>query len=157
MKFDTIIFNPPYLPQEDNTRDITIEGGKKGYEIIAKFLERLPDFMEDDGICLLVFSSHTKKEVVENLITQQLLEFEITANQKLFFEELFVYKIKKTEALKAVCKKGFTQLKYFAHGKRGIIHTALFMEKKAAIKTKKEDSEAIGRIENEGKWLKKLN
>src|SRR3989338_7967706 len=37
-KFDTIIFNPPYLPQELKLKDLTIEGGKKGYEVIEKFL-----------------------------------------------------------------------------------------------------------------------
>ena len=30
-KFDTIIFNPPYLPQELKIKDLTIKGGKKGY------------------------------------------------------------------------------------------------------------------------------
>ncbi len=157
MKFDIILFNPPYLPQEKAERNIALEGGKKGYEIIAKFLERLPDFLDDDGICLLVFSSHTKKDVVDNLIVQQLLEFEAIALEKMFFEQLFVYKIKKSDALKELCSKGFSHLKYLAHGKRGIIHTAIFNKKKVAVKTKKKESEAVNRIENEAKWLRKLN
>ncbi|MDP2749516.1 MAG: methyltransferase [Nanoarchaeota archaeon] len=168
MQFDTILFNPPYLPQENNNRDISIEGGKKGYEIIQKFLERLAEFLKDEGICLLVFSSHTKRDVVDNIITQQLFEFEQIAIEKMFFEELYVYKIKKTDELKQIIDAGFTNIKYFAHGKRGIIHTALYkakakqgsspsVEKKVAIKTKKKESEAIGRIENEAAWLKKLN
>ena len=37
-KFDLIIFNPPYLPQELKLKDLTIEGGKKGYEVIQNFL-----------------------------------------------------------------------------------------------------------------------
>ena len=28
-KFDTIIFNPPYLPNELKVKDLTLEGGKK--------------------------------------------------------------------------------------------------------------------------------
>ena len=31
--FDTIIFNPPYLPQEGKKREPTIEGGKRGFEV----------------------------------------------------------------------------------------------------------------------------
>ena len=34
-KFGTVIFNPPYLPQDWGSRDATIYGGKKGYEIIG--------------------------------------------------------------------------------------------------------------------------
>ena len=29
-KFDTIIFNPPYLPEDVKLKDITVAGGKKG-------------------------------------------------------------------------------------------------------------------------------
>ena len=39
-KFNTIIFNPPYLP-EDEFKDKSLDGGKKGYEIIEKFLNKV--------------------------------------------------------------------------------------------------------------------
>jgi len=51
----------------------------------------------------------------------------------------------------------FTNKKYFTSGKRGIIYTALYGKKKIAIKKKKPDSEAVGRIANEGKWMAILN
>ena len=35
-KFDTIIFNPPYLPEDVALKDITVEGGKKGYEMLER-------------------------------------------------------------------------------------------------------------------------
>ena len=66
-KFDTIIFNPPYLPQELKLKDLTIEGGKKGYEVIERFLSNANNFLKQDGIILMVFSSLTKKKKLRNL------------------------------------------------------------------------------------------
>ena len=61
-RFDTIIFNPPYLPQELKLRDLTLEGGRKGYEVIEKFLNQVNNFLNSNGIILMVFSSLTKKQ-----------------------------------------------------------------------------------------------
>src|SRR3989344_8485866 len=71
-KFNTIIFNPPYLPQELKIRDLTLEGGKKGYEVIEKFLNEANSFLNPNGIILLVFSSLTKKEKIGELIKNNL-------------------------------------------------------------------------------------
>ena len=60
-KFDTIIFNPPYLPQDLKVKDLTLEGGKKGYEVIEKFLNEVNNFLKTNGIILIVFSSLKKK------------------------------------------------------------------------------------------------
>ena len=48
-------------------------------------------------------------------------------------------------------------LKYLAKGKRGIIYTGILNGKKVSIKKKNPDSEAIGRLKNEAKFLKILN
>ena len=71
-KFDTIIFNPPYLPQELKLKDLTLEGGKKGYEVIERFLNEVNNHLKSDGIALIVFSSLTKKEKVDELIKNNL-------------------------------------------------------------------------------------
>src|SRR3989338_8449047 len=63
-KFDSITFNPPYLPQELKVMDLTLEGGKKGYEILEKFLNNANAHLKPDGIILIVFSSLTKKEKI---------------------------------------------------------------------------------------------
>ena len=67
-KFDTIIFNPPYLPQETQPRDITTEGGKKGYEVLERFLNDVRNYLKTNGIILIVFSSLTKKEKVNKVL-----------------------------------------------------------------------------------------
>jgi len=156
-KFDTIIFNPPYLPQELKLKDLTIEGGKKGYEIIESFLNEAKEFLKPNGSILMVFSSLTKKEKVEEFIKDNLLEFEELERSHIFFEDIYVYLLKKTRFLKKLEDNGLTNVKYFTKGHRGFLFIAKYKGKKVVIKTKNPQSKAIGRIENEAKWLRKLN
>ncbi|MBD3310538.1 methyltransferase, partial [Candidatus Woesearchaeota archaeon] len=57
--FDTIVFNPPYLPEDLRARDITLEGGKKGYEMIERFFHEAGKHLAPDGRILMVHSSFT--------------------------------------------------------------------------------------------------
>ncbi len=156
-KFDTIIFNPPYLSQELKLKDLTLEGGKKGYEVIEKFLNEVNQYLEKDGVILIVFSSLTKKGKVEEFIRNNLLEFEELEKEHIFFEDIYVYLLRKTDFLKRLEGKGITSVKYFTKGHRGFLFTGRYKNKKIAIKSKNPKSEAFGRIENEIKWLKRLN
>lgn len=155
--FDTIVFNPPYLPQEKKTRMIAVEGGKKGHEVIARFLEKAGDYLKPDGNILLLFSSLTSRQVVEDLLRKKLLEFKMIDSIHYFFEELYVYNIIKSPVLRELEKKGIKNIKYLAHGKRGMVFTAKYKNKKIAVKTKKYDSEALGRVQNEAFFLDLLN
>lgn len=156
-KFDTIIFNPPYLPEELKVKDLTLEGGKKGYEVIEKFLNQVNNFLKADGIILIVFSSLTKKEKIDEFIKDNLLEFELLEKQHYFFEDLYIYKIEKSEVIKKLEDKKVKNIKYFAKGKRGIVFVGSYKNKRVAIKIKNPDSNAVLRINNEIEFLKILN
>ena len=156
-KFDMIISNPPYLPQELKIRDLTLEGGKKGYEVIEKFLNEANSFLNPNGIILLVFSSLTKKEKIEELIKNNLFDFEELEKIHIFFENIYVYLLKKNNFLKELESKNISSIKYFTKGHRGLLFTGSYHNKKIAIKAKNPKSTAFGRIENEANWLKKLN
>lgn len=92
-KFNTIIFNPPYLPNCAEAKDSTIDGGANGWEVIGKFLEKAPHYLRQDGIILLLFSSFTNKLEVDQLIKKNKFQFEQIGELPLDFEELYVYKI----------------------------------------------------------------
>lgn len=156
-KFDTILFNPPYLPEDIRVRDLTIEGGKKGYELLERFLGSANNFLNPDGIILIVFSSLTKKGKVEEFIRSNLLEFQELEKMHIFFEDLHVYRIVKSEILKELEKKKVKSPKYFAKGHRGIIYRGDWKGKQVIIKCKNPRSLAENRIQNEAKWLKILN
>ncbi|MBI2138692.1 hypothetical protein HYU13_03830 [Candidatus Woesearchaeota archaeon] len=53
--------------------------------------------------------------------------------------------------------KSVSRIAYFTHGKRGNLYTGIYNGRKVAIKSKRPESEALGRIENEIRFLKILN
>ena len=95
IKFDTIIFNPPYLPTDENYKDKAIDGGRKGYELICKFLHESKKFLKPKGKILIVFSSLTGKEKLDKFLIENYWKFKELDKQHIFFEDLFVYAINK--------------------------------------------------------------
>ena len=91
-KFDTIIFNAPYLPEE-GARDPALDGGKKGHETIERFLKQAKDHLEQDGIILLVFSSLTNKEKVDQIIKDNGYRSELLEKVHVSFEDIYCYKL----------------------------------------------------------------
>lgn len=97
-KFDLIIFNPPYLPddeREDKESKLITTGGKNGDEIILKFLKQALKHLNENGVILTLVSSLTPIERINELISSKKLKKEIIARDKVFFEELLVLKIEK--------------------------------------------------------------
>ena len=95
-KFDTIIFNPPYLPQDSDIKDKALYGGKEGWEMTGKFFSQAGKYLNKEGIILLVFSSFTGKEKVDEIINESGFEFKELDRQHIFFEDLYVYLVKRS-------------------------------------------------------------
>jgi len=160
IKFDLILFNPPYLPahpSEPKEVALQITGGKHGYELIERFLSDVSSFLNPNGIILLVFSTLTKKHKVDKLIEEHCFIADELDRKKLFFETLFLYKITKSKFLKDAEKHGLRQIVYFTKGKRGWVYKAYYKGKLVCIKRKIPQSAALKTIENEAKYLKLLN
>lgn len=156
-KFDTIIFNPPYLPEDPALKDLALAGGRRGYEVLERFLREAGKFLKPDGIILLVFSSLTNKNKVDSLIEENLLGFRELATEHIFFEDLYAYIIVKKPLFKELEKKGLSRIRYFARGKRSVVYIGELKGRKVAVKTKKKESLATGRMKNEARMLKLLN
>lgn len=165
-KFNLIIFNPPYLPDAKDPEEIKYitTGGKHGYEIIEEFLKDVSNFLEEDGKILIVFSSLTKKNKVDEIIKKYLFEYELLEEQSMFFEKLFCYKITKSRMLKNLESYGIKNISYLAKGKRGFVFTATinnpemnFQSKKCIIKVQNSDTKALNVIEKEINWTKRVN
>lgn len=94
-KFNLIIFNPPYLPEDKNEpkdSKLATTGGKKGYELIKKFLKQAKPHMNKNGKILILISSLTgNPSVIFKDYNYKLLE-----TQRLFFESISVYLLQKT-------------------------------------------------------------
>ena len=156
IKFDLIIFNPPYLPSDKKYPDRALDGGKRGYELVEKFFEDACNFLKPTGLILLVFSSLTNKNRVDEAIVKHLFDFKLIGTKKLFFEELFLYKISKSPLLQELEELELKDIVYFSRGKRGVIYTGTLKNKKIAIKVKRKEA-VVDKISNEAYWLKILN
>lgn len=92
-KYDLIIFNPPYLPEdkrEPEESQIATTGGKMGKEIILRFLKEAKVHLTNEGILFLITSTLTGD------IDFQELGYEAReiGCEKLFFERLCVWELK---------------------------------------------------------------
>ncbi len=91
-RFDLIIFNPPYLPQDSrepkDSRTQTT-GGKKGNEIILKFLQQAKNYLGKNGKIFLITSS-----LAENIDFEKLnYNSKEIGCEKLFMERLCIWEL----------------------------------------------------------------
>jgi release factor glutamine methyltransferase len=93
LKFDTIIFNPPYLPDDPNYPDVALDGGKEGHELICKFLNEAKFYIKPKTKILLVFSSLTGKETLDKYLIKKHFKFKELEKENHFFEGIFIYLI----------------------------------------------------------------
>lgn len=154
-KFNTIVFNAPYLPQEGETRHIDLEGGKLGHETIERFLKDARNYLKSDGVILLAFSSLTPN--MDELVEKYGFRKEELAKKHVFFEDLIVWLISPAQFIQEVEQKGVRNIAYFSRGKRGLIFTGKYKNKKVAIKVKRESTEALDPIRREADMLKIVN
>lgn len=89
-KFDWIIFNPPYLPEDsDEPEDskLATTGGKEGHEILVRFLEQAKRHLTANGKILVVISSLTgyPEKVFDGY------RYECLETEPLFMETISVY------------------------------------------------------------------
>jgi release factor glutamine methyltransferase len=92
LKYDIIIFNPPYLPEDSrepksSRKDTT--AGKKGNEIIIRFLQQAKNHLNENGKIFLITSSLSKDVNFKNL---NYSAKEIGC-EKLFFERLCILEL----------------------------------------------------------------
>ena len=92
-RFDVIIFNPPYLPQDENMKEHKdLFGGKYGWEVIEKFFSKVDDYLENKAEILILFSSLTNKKKVDSIITKKFKFEELESKSVGLMEKLFVYR-----------------------------------------------------------------
>lgn len=93
-KFNLIIFNPPYLPEDKYDKEIDTTGGKEGYETILKFLKQAKSHLTKNGIILLLISTLSKPEIIKKEAKKLGYNMKKLAEKGVgFFESLHVYKL----------------------------------------------------------------
>ncbi len=91
-KYEIIIFNPPYLPEnksEPKDSQTATTGGKKGNEIIIRFLEQAKNHLKENGKIFIITSS-LSEDINFEKIGYNAKEI---GCEKLFFERLCIWEL----------------------------------------------------------------
>ena len=94
-KFDLIVFNPPYLPNEEHldiSKNYDIIGGEKGNELSIEFLKEAIEYLNDKGIILLICSSLSDPFEIFNYAKSFGYGYKILEEMRLDFETLYCVK-----------------------------------------------------------------
>jgi len=96
--FDLVLFNPPYLPTQPEERvddwlEYALDGGKSGRAVIERFARSVGDVLAPEGRLLLLISSLTGLDEVQELFAGQGYSAGIALQQDVEDEVLYVLKI----------------------------------------------------------------
>jgi len=99
--FDIIVFNPPYLPSSELINDsinkakidYSWDGGKKGYEIIIKFLENVNKFIKKDSYMYYISSSKSNLNKLVDYIVEKGFKNQILEKKHIFFEDIILNRL----------------------------------------------------------------
>ncbi len=100
-KFDLIVSNPPYLPNDDEDRsnnnhfmlDPTIHGGPRGIETTIHFVNSALPLLAIDGRMLIVTSSSADSSALDRVVTDNNMHKKVVKEKRLFYETLFVVEL----------------------------------------------------------------
>ena len=92
--FDTVAFNPPYLPSE-SIRDRSVDGGKGGVEVPIGFLEDALRVLRPDGRVLVLLSDQGDLAAFLAHCDSLGLSAREVDRERLFYESLVVYELRR--------------------------------------------------------------
>lgn len=93
-KFDLIISNPPYLPNdEENIVDPTVHGGPTGIEATVHFINSALPLLAGDGKLLIVISSIANTSALDRVVLENNMRKKIVKEKRLFYETLSIVEL----------------------------------------------------------------
>lgn len=91
-KFDLVVSNPPYLP-DDKVRDSTVHGGPAGVETTIKFIKSALPLLEKGGKVLVVVSSLADASTLDKFVAKEKMQKKVIKEKRLFYETLSVIEL----------------------------------------------------------------
>lgn len=93
-RFDLIVTNPPYLPdEEDKKNESAIHGGYTGIETTLHFIKSAVSALNQNGKMLIIISTLSDVSKMDELIMEMNLKKRTIREKKLFFETLTIVEI----------------------------------------------------------------
>ncbi|RLM57661.1 methyltransferase domain-containing protein [Halobellus sp. Atlit-31R] len=99
--FDTVAFNPPYLPTEpdnewDDWMERALSGGESGRKLVDPFLDTVGRVLAPGGIVILLVSSLTGYDAVIERAEDRGFDHEVVVEESYPFESLSVLALTQT-------------------------------------------------------------
>lgn len=95
IRFDLIVTNPPYLPNNPNHVDKTVDGGPTGIEVSIHILTSALDKLARNGKILILVSNLSDKKKLETFVSENNLVMNQIAQKELFYEILEIIEIRR--------------------------------------------------------------
>ena len=94
-KFDLIVSNPPYLPndEDNNILDSTVHGGPTGIEATIHFINSALPLLAGDGKLLIVISSFANSSALDKVVLENDMHKKIVKEKRLFYETLYIVEL----------------------------------------------------------------
>ena len=92
IRFDLVVSNPPYLP-DDKMKDKAVHGGPTGIETTLHFVRSALPLLSPTGKMLLVVSSITNMSPLDRMIKEKHMCKKIVRETRLFYETISVLEI----------------------------------------------------------------
>ncbi len=89
-KYDTVLFNPPYLPVENES--IQWAGGKDGFEVTGRFLDEAFKYLNPHGNIYIILSDLTDINYLIEKYNNYV--FNMIKSMEFDFEAIYLYELK---------------------------------------------------------------
>ncbi len=98
VKLDLAVFNPPYLPESPRKEDLLTYswcGGRRGREVLDRFLLQVRDAVRDGGHVIFLQTERNGVPETETLLSSLGFRGQILKERKLYFDRLLVWMAQK--------------------------------------------------------------